>query len=448
MCAALDNRQPLYLLHGVFKKHLAAYAVALVRKLPGVHGNALADSSNWDNFEAKLVRACAVVTTAEYCASTIRQLEGSVRNVIHPSFESDIDMNKECDMFSTVAAKAVRAIVALLDEDLHANLRAFRDTDWAAWPSVGDSSPYVNAIASSAHKAVAIVRSRLSRQHFRFFLDKYGAAFVATLARHVYRTDNMSHFAAQQILLDTSALRSLLIALPVASAQDGAPSSSRGAPTLYVKNVGREIAKIEAVLKVILAPLDSCIDTYLALVPGGSADAFRHILDMRGVRRADAAPLILDLSRRLAQTNSPARSPPAGSGDLLAALENPPPRPPPAPLADAPASPPLPRKSISQIPSSASKQHLPGAQPSNSDSVMGSFNAAMGGMSEGAAQASESMKTFFGRMGNWGTSLKDTGIADKLGQAASQLGNTTGMLTKEAVARLGGNAQPGANNNK
>ena len=54
------------------------------------------------------------------------------------------------------------------------------------------------------------------------------------------------------------------------------------------------------------------------------------------------------------------------------------------------------------------------------------------------------MKMFFGRFGNFGASFKDTALADRLGQVTSQIGNTTGMLTKEAVARFGGSAGAGA----
>lgn len=86
MCTALDNRQLLYLLHGFFKKPLATSAVALMRKLSGWHGNALTDSSTWDSFEDKIVRACTVVAIAEYSTGPIRQLESSTRNDIHPSF--------------------------------------------------------------------------------------------------------------------------------------------------------------------------------------------------------------------------------------------------------------------------------------------------------------------------------------------------------------------------
>ena len=448
MCAALDSRQPLYLLHTVFKKHLGTYASHLVRKLPGSSGNALADSSKPKEYEDKIERACAIISTADYCANTVRQLEENIAKIIDNSFSSDIDMNKECETFATVAAKGVHSLVALLDEDLHLCLKPFKDTDWTAWPSVGDTSPYVSGISQSVHRTLPRIRSRLSKHHFRFLLDKFGSAFVVTFASHVYKTDNMSHFGAQQMLLDTSALRTLLVSLPEAGSTHGLPSRTP-APTMYVKNVTRELAKIEAVLKVILAPIDTCIDTYLALVPGGNADAFRHILDMRGVRRAEAAPLVVELTRRLSRAGPSTRASNSGSaGDLVTVLsgslrvrgsreslrnvsfepEESPPKPAPKPIlkpVQKPLPPPKPKP----------------APQGSTDTMMEAVTASGAAAAAVAGQASEvavdSMKTFFGRFGNLGTSLKETGIADRLGQVTSSIGNSTSLLTKEAMTRFG-----------
>ncbi len=458
MCAALDSRQPLYLLHTVFKKHLGTYASHLVRRLPGNGGNALADSSKPKEYENKIERACAIISTSDYCANTVRQLEENIAKIVDKSFASDIDMNKECETFATVAAKGVHSLVALLDEDLHLCLKPFRDTDWTAWPNVGDTSPYVSAISLSVHRSLSRIRARLSKHHFRFLLDKFGSAFVATFASHVYKTDNMSHFGAQQLLLDTSALRTLLVSLPEAGSSHGVPSRTP-APTMYVKNVSRELAKIEAVLKVILAPIDTCIDTYLALVPGGNADAFRHILDMRGVRRGEAAPLVLELTKRLARAGPSIRSTSSGSvGDLVTVLsgslrvresresirnvsfepEESPPKPKQKSALNPPKAQPVPKP-------------LPAPQGST-DTMMEAVTASGAAAAAAAGQASEvavdSMKNFFGRFGNLGTSFKETGIADRLGQVTSSIGNSTSMLTKEAMTRLSaaGNLQGSSSN--
>lgn len=461
MCAALDSRQPLYRLHNVFKKHLNTFAACMVKRLPGSYNNALADSANQTDFDDKIDRACAIISTADYCANTVQQLEENVAKIVDDSFTPDIDMNKERENYAAVAAKGVHSLVALLDEDLHYCLKPFKATDWTAWPSVGDTSAYVNNITKSVNHTVPDIRTKLSKHHFRFLLDKYSSAFIATFASHVYNTNNMSHFATQQILLDTSALRTLVVSLPTtgksSSSQTRAPAA-----TLYVKNVMREFAKIDAVLKVILSPVETSVDTYLALVPGGSVDAFRHILDMRGVRRADAAPLVLELSRRLGRTGVPLRPTPSGSGDIPLTISNSfrdrdldgepktvrlaprrtPTKPPSAPRPRA-TTPPPPQAS--------------GQASTSSAAVMTAMGAAVGSMSAGgaataaaAAQASEvavdSMKNFFGRFGNFGTSFKDAGIADRLGQVTSSIGNTTGMLTKEAVARLSGSGAGNSGN--
>ncbi len=451
MCAALDARQPLYSLHSVFRRHLANFAGSLVRHLPGSHSVALADSTNRPNFDAKIERACAIIGTADYCANTVQQLEENISKLVDDSFSPDIDMSKEREKFAAAAAKGVHSLVALLDEDLHLSLRPFKTTDWTSWPSVGDTSAYVADITAKLTETIPEIRKKLSKHHFRFLLDKFGAAFIQTYSSHVYKTDKMSHFGAQQILLDTTALRTLLISLPNIGAS--AQSSQRApAPTTYVKHISREIAKLEAVLKVILAPAETCIDTYLALVPGGSAEAFRHILEMRGVRRGDAAPLVLELTRRLGRSAAPAGADTAIGESLRANLRA-------RERGTVRATPPTPGSRA------AACSYVYSYACSFSDaciwiydtfgyrcrggclccpraSVSAATVSGIAGVGDAATQASEvavdSMKHFFGRIGSIGTTWKDVGIADKFGQVTSQIGSTTDMLKKEAVSRFGG----------
>lgn len=448
MCAALDARQPLYSLHAVFRKHLSNFSATLVRKLPGSKAVALADSNNRPDFDAKIERACAIVGTADYCANTVQQLEENISKLVDSSFSPDIDMSREREKFAAAAAQGVHSLVALLDEDLHLSLRKFQETDWTTWPSVGDTSPYVNNITSKLTLTIPGIRKNLSKHHFRFLLDKFGAAFIQTYSSHVYKTDKMSHFGAQQILLDTTTLRSLLIGLSTMGAS--APPTQRApAPTTYVKHITREIAKIEAVLKVILAPAETCIDTYLALVPGGSADAFRHILEMRGVRRGDAAPLVLELTRRLGRGPPTPGGPETAIGEALnrnlQAREKGTIRAPLAPKLAVPGS--SPTRPTGPQPLQSPMTEIPAAAVSAAAASAASVSAAavsgIAGVGEGAMQASEvavdSMKTFFRGFGNIGTTWKDAGIAEKFGQVSSHIGSSTDKLTKEALSRFGGN---------
>lgn len=391
-CASLDIRQPLFSLHRVFRKHLGMYASSLVKHLPGVRGNALADSSNPQDFTVKVKRACAIINTAEYCGSTVEQLEESLKRTVQEVFSEDIELGKEREKFGMVAAKGVQSLVALLEEDLEPDLRELSKEDWANWKEVGDNSKYVGRISAKLTSSAEQIAGQLGKHHFRFMLEKFAASFIQRYRARIYECQQMNNFGAQQILLDTTAVKALLLELP--------GSVKAPVPGTYVKVVNREMGKIEAVLKVILAPVDMSVDTYVALVSEGTAEHFQRVLEIRGLRRADAAPLVLDYSRRIGpeQRLRPHQREvaPAGKSE------------------SSPGS----RRASASSPSPG--QDTSKAATSTDEST------------QGQSATVDSVKSLFGR---WGTSLMDSGISDKLGQVSSQFESTTDRLKKEAAAR-------------
>lgn len=394
-CASLDIRQPLFSLHRVFRKHLGAYASSLIKRLPGVRGNALADSSNPKDYEEKVQRACAIINTAEYCSSTVEQLEESLQKTVQDVYAGDIELSTEREKFATVAAKGVQSIVALLGEDLEPHLQELSSQDWASWPEVGDTSKYVEHIGTRLMLSTRNLSERLSKHHFRFMLEKFAASFIPRYQSHIYECQQMNNFGAQQILLDASAVKALLLSLPA--------SVRAPVPGTYVKFVNREMGKIEAMLKVILAPVNVSVDTYVALVPEGTAEHFQKVLEIQGLRRADAAPLVLDYSRRI----GPAQRLKPQHREVVAY-----------------------QRSKSKSNTSPAKTTQPNASQAGASSSSAPADPREIGQGQNATV--DSMKSLFGRLG---TSLMDSGITDRLGQVSSQFESTTDRLKREAAAR-------------
>lgn len=389
-CASLDIRQPLFSLHRVFKKHLSFYASSLVRHLPGVYGNALADSSTLREYVKKIQKASAIVNTAEYCASTVDKLEETMRKTVESVYSADIHFSDEREKFATVSAKGIQSVVSLLDEDLEADLKEMASQEWGTWKAVGDTSKYVQSISNKLTVSAKELSHLLSKHHFRFLLEKFSMSFIHRYREYVYNCEQMNNFGAQQILLDLAAIKSLLLGLPA--------SVRAPVPGTYVKYVNREMGNVEAILKVILAPVDVSVDTYVTLVPNGNPHDFQRLLEIKGMLRADAAPLVLDYSRRVG---------PRKSQELK-------------------------RQQELRI-----KEQKMMALKSNSPQDLGSASQADGpatstDSTNAQADAVESVRNLFGR---WGASLKDAGITDRLGQVSSQFESTTDRLRKEAAAR-------------
>nr|GEY80904.1 vacuolar protein sorting-associated protein 53 A [Tanacetum cinerariifolium] len=120
---------------------------------------------------------------------------------------------------------------------------------WGTLESVGDQSEY-------------------------FFSDKLASSLGPLFYLNIFKCKQISETGAQQMLLDTQAVKTILLDIPSLGKQTSGAAS-------YLKFVSREMTKAEALLKVILSPVDSVVDTYSALLPEGTPSEVQHILELK-----------------------------------------------------------------------------------------------------------------------------------------------------------------------
>jgi vacuolar protein sorting-associated protein 53 len=419
-CAALDCRQPLFSLHKVFRKHLGAYATELVRRIPAPYRAPIVNastsssvigstSSSMQNaeFTGRVNVACALVATAEYCAVTVSQLEESLREAVEGAYASEVSMGDEQERFSAASANSIRALVSIVCNDLEQSLRAICDQSWAEWNVVGDSSQYVEEVASKFATIMPVLASKLAKPHLRFFLERLVAGLIPRYVECLYACQGMSNAGAQQLLLDAAALKGLLLRVPaIAKAQ---------VPSTFVKYVNREMGKGEAMLKVVLSSPDMTVNTYIALIPDGSAVEFQRILDMKGLRRADAASFVLQYTRIV----GPQRGLRANEEQSR------------ADEAFDPASGTSTQSKSTPVPPSMTRA-TSGTLSAIADAMRSSTEISNSGTP--AEVGVESVRALFrGLESSWG-SIKDAGIADRLGQTAGRI-NESLESTAEQVKR-------------
>jgi vacuolar protein sorting-associated protein 53 len=423
----------------VFRKHLSTYATELVRRIPApvpvapsalgplsaaadvaAAAKASAGSMSRPEFQSRVDTACALISTAEYCAATVEQLEESLREVVEEAFAREVTLAKERERFSTAAAKAVRALVSIVCADLGGSLAAVARTDWAEWSVVGDSSPYVEEVAAKLAALMPVLGGRLSKPHMRFFVERFAADVVSAYSECLYAAGRVNHTAAQQLLLDATALKGHLLSVPALA---GAPR-----PGTFQKYVNREMGKIDAMLKVVLSPTDMSVAAYIALVPDGSAADLQSVLEIKGLLRAEAAPLLLEYTRRVGPQRG-LKTPPAPRTTSPPRQEQPPPIVPP-------------RSGVGVGVGVGA-----GVGAGASSLPAGGGGGGGGGVGAGAAAEAgvESVRALFRGISNsWGTQLKDVGIADRLGQTAGRINesleSTTELMKKRFGAGGGGPA--------
>uniref|UniRef100_A0A7C9ER58 Uncharacterized protein n=1 Tax=Opuntia streptacantha TaxID=393608 RepID=A0A7C9ER58_OPUST len=328
-CSALTKNQTLFNLFKVFQKILKAYATKLFARLPKGGTGIVAAATGMDGqiktSEKDERMICYIVNTAEYCHKTSGELAENISKMIDPQFADRVDMTEVQDEYSAVITKALITLVHGLETKFDAEMAAMTRVPWGTLESVGDQSAYVNGINTILTSSIPVLGSLLSPIYFQFFLDKLASSLGPRFYLNIFKCKQISETGAQQMLLDTQAVKTILLEVPTLAKQTSGAAS-------YSKFVSREMSKAEALLKVILSPVDSVAGTYRALLPEGTPSEFQRILELKGLRKADQQTILDDFNKHGSSIKQPSITPSA------IASAAPAPAPPAPPASASPAS--------------------------------------------------------------------------------------------------------------
>ncbi|VAH66728.1 unnamed protein product [Triticum turgidum subsp. durum] len=307
-CSALTKNQTLFNLFQVFQRILKAYAAKLYARLPKGGTGIVAAATGTDgqirtsDRDEKMI--CYIVNTAEYCHQTSGELAENVAKIISSQFSDKVDVSDVQDEFSAVITKALMTLVHGVETKFDAEMVAMTRVPWSTLESVGDQSEYVNCISSILSSTVPALGSLLSPTYFQYFLDKLAASLGPRFYLNIYKCKHISETGAQQMLLDTQAVKTVLLDIPALGKQTTVAAS-------YSKFVTREMSKAEALLKVILSPVDSVASTYRALLPEGTPLEFQRILELKGLKKADQQAILEDFNKHSPSIKHPTITPTA-----------------------------------------------------------------------------------------------------------------------------------------
>ncbi|KAK3774031.1 hypothetical protein RRG08_030113 [Elysia crispata] len=312
-CSQLSTGQPLIDLSKTFQKYLKEYAHRILlsnlpklSKEPSSSGGLGSASGIIQNFlkegevsklsEDEQCRVCSLLCTAEYCMETTQQLEEKLREKVDAQLRLAVDLSAEQDMFHTVISSCIQLLVQDLETATEPALTAMTKMPWSTIEAVGDQSGYVTAITAHLKQNIPVIRDNLvaSRKYFTQFSVKFVSSFIPKFIGTLYKCRPTSTVAAEQLLLDTHSLKTVLLELPSLGSQ-----VSRKAPASFTKIVVKGMTKAEMILKVVMSPQhppQAFVDNFIRLLNDSDASDFQRVLEMKGVRRGDQNSL-LDMFR-------------------------------------------------------------------------------------------------------------------------------------------------------
>eukprot|EP01091_Cochliopodium_minus_P009180 TRINITY_DN2198_c5_g2_i1.p1 TRINITY_DN2198_c5_g2~~TRINITY_DN2198_c5_g2_i1.p1 ORF type:complete len:753 (+),score=246.17 TRINITY_DN2198_c5_g2_i1:49-2307(+) len=280
-CTSLTVDKPFFDLFKLLKKYINQYTEILMSRYPQ-EGKQLTAS------QEKII--CFTINTADYCSGTIEKLEGFIKKKIIENRKESVEFLKELEAYNGVVAKGVNCLVKALEAKLEPALVTLSKTQWDKVQGVGDQSVYVDFVGKAIKESVPNYHACLSSNKFKFFCDSFINSFVPKLSNTIFSCNKMSAVGAEQLLLDTTAIKDILLELPKQGLDRVA--------SRYNKFVKNEIDKIEKTLKVIMVPVETIVDTYIHLVPKGNSTTLQKILDLKSIKKGEQAGLLEDFQKK------------------------------------------------------------------------------------------------------------------------------------------------------
>uniref|UniRef100_A0A1B6BWF3 Vacuolar protein sorting-associated protein 53 homolog n=1 Tax=Clastoptera arizonana TaxID=38151 RepID=A0A1B6BWF3_9HEMI len=312
-CNELSNGPSMLALANTFQKHLKEYASKVLQaNLPKIYSGSgslsvtnitkdLRDLSSAagiiQNFlregdtarftKLEIGKICCILTTAEYCLETTQQLEVKLKEKIDPTLKDKINLAQEQDIFHNVMSNSIQLLVQDLELACEPALSAMSRIQWQNVEAVVDHSGYVTAISSHLKTSVPFIKDNLSasRKYFTQFCVKFANSFIPKFIQNIYKCKPVSTVGAEQLLLDTHMLKTVLLDLPSIGSR-----VNRTAPASFTKVVVKGMTHGEMILKVVMAPTEpaeSFVDKFLKLLPESDIQEFQKILEMKGLKAAE-----------------------------------------------------------------------------------------------------------------------------------------------------------------
>jgi hypothetical protein len=212
-CAKLSTGNRLLELSKTFAKYLDQYSQqVLFYSLSEKFG------SSGPSLEDYIV----ILSTADYCFITCNQLEEKIKSRTDEELKGDVDLQSQADSFMGVASSTIRMLVKRVETELDLVWREMRNFPWAKLETVVDQSSYVaemlRLIRSSASEILKFIHKP---QYARAFSDQLVDAIATAYCVNIFQCKPVSEVGAEQMLLDSYALKKGLMEVPVLNAEAG-----------------------------------------------------------------------------------------------------------------------------------------------------------------------------------------------------------------------------------
>ncbi|TBU33936.1 Vps53-like protein [Dichomitus squalens] len=279
-CARLFTGQPLYDLCALFKKWLRIYAEEVLVQSLRRPANFTRKSVDTRYDLAELKNACTLINTADYCQTTALELEENIREKCDEAFKEKITLQEERDLFVSAISAAIGVMLRELESAIESPFNMLSRTPWTTVKLVSGQSAYVQDLLSIIEQIAEAVKPLVEqKKYIRNYFDKAASTVLAKFTNALVKSRPLLEIGAEQLLIDLQAIKACLLKIP-----GEALTTSN-----YTKSVNKHTTRLEALLKVIVTPVDPAegfILNYTLVIGDASFSNFQKILDLKGTPKA------------------------------------------------------------------------------------------------------------------------------------------------------------------
>lgn len=247
-CSGISTGQPLADIVAVFQRTLLMYTNILETRCSSLKTGT--DETGQEDILA------ALLGTVEYIECTLPHLTQAVSSTLDDN--AQVTFSEQQDALLNVKSNAMTRLSSLLYPRVEVQLRRLSQTDWVAVATVADESPWVRDLIQTLKTFFASMEKKLSSMLFRLFCDTFLQFFTAAYRSSIYASKQLSELGAQQLLLDTHAVKTALHDLPAVVANGTSP--------IYSKVLLREFRQLEMLLKILSSTASTPTETLLTLL--------------------------------------------------------------------------------------------------------------------------------------------------------------------------------------
>ena len=275
-CLSFCTGPTLYQLSKVFKRVLQTYCEKLCTYLPRLDRPVKLS-------ENEVITLAFVVNTAEYCRTTILEMETTVRAKLETQY--DVEFYEEVNTFIDLAGKAVQSLVLALEGKIEPHFTAMQKANWVL-EEVGDKSEYCVKITEVLLGICSRVTEVLNEDYLLTYLNKVAESINGKFVSSIYKCKKISEYGAQQMLLDCFELKTKFLSLH--------PKSPA-----FSSVINKLFSKTEALLKVLSSPPERVHETYDALIENPNQADLDKILVIMGIKKSEKPWEALKQSKKL-----------------------------------------------------------------------------------------------------------------------------------------------------